>query len=911
MRFVVPAALSLLAICSAATAQVVHGPLLLPLYGDGGGDRFGWSVSGVGDVNGDGFDDFIVGASDDDDNGGNSGSARVFSGMDGSVLYTFNGDSSSDEFGFSVSGAGDVNGDGFDDFIVGALFDDNNGSGSGSARVFSGADGSILYTFNGDSAGDQFGFDVSGAGDVNGDGFDDLIVGAHLDDNNGGNSGSARVFSGVDGSILYTFNGDSSDDRFGVSVSGAGDVNGDGFDDIVVGANRDDNNGSNSGSARVFSGVDGSTLYTFNGESALHEFGRSVSGAGDVNGDGFDDIIVGAPLDNSNGFATGSARVFSGADGAVLHTYSGNTWNIFFGWSVSDAGDINADGFDDFIVGVFRDDDNGLDSGSARVFSGVDGSVLYTFNGEAAGHQFGTSVSGAGDLNGDGFDDLIIGTREGSGLESGSVYIIVSAAIPDGAQPCPGDATGDGLVDLGDLNSVLSTFGDSCPPETNDDLGAFIEQYPFNGDSTNDSFGWSVSGAGDVNGDGVEDFIVGAYRDDNTGVDSGSARVFSSVDGSVLYTFNGDSAGDRFGISVSGAGDVNGDGFDDLIVGAPFDDNNGSGSGSARVFSGADGSVFFTFDGDAADDQFGWSVSGAGDVNGDGFDDFIVGAPFGSDNGIVSGSARVFSGNDGSILYTFYGDSVEDAFGYSVSGAGDVNGDGFDDLIVGAYFESTNGTASGSARVLSGADGSILYTFYGDSAGGWFGFSVSGAGDVDGDGFDDFIVGAPFDDNSAINSGSARVFSGADGSVLYTFYGDSAGGWFGRSVSSLGDVNGDGFDDLVVGASLDDTAGTSAGAVRVFSGADGSVLFTAYGSPNDNFGFSVARIGDLNGDGFGELIAGVPGSDFNGSNSGSVRLLVSAAVEVTTTCPPDTNKDGEVNLTDLNAILSAFGTACP
>ncbi|XOV77214.1 MAG: integrin alpha [Phycisphaerales bacterium] len=212
---------------------------------------------------------------------------------------------------------------------------------------------------------------------------------------------------------------------------------------------------------------------------------------------------------------------------------------------------------------------------------------------------------------------------------------------------------------------------------------------------------------------------------------------------------------------------------------APFDDNNGSGSGSARVFSGADGSVFFTFDGDAADDQFGWSVSGAGDVNGDGFDDFIVGAPFGSTNGIVSGSARVFSGNDGSILYTFYGDSVEDAFGYSVSGAGDVNGDGFDDLVVGAYFESTNGTASGSARVLSGADGSILYTFYGDSAGGWFGFSVSGAGDVDGDGFDDFIVGAPFDDNSAINSGSARVFSGADGSVLFAFSGDSPDGFFG------------------------------------------------------------------------------------------------------------------------------------
>src|SRR5690606_28077584 len=160
-----------------------------------------------------------------------------------------------------VSGAGDVNNDGFGDLIAGAIGDDNNGSGSGSARVFSGADGSILYTFDGDSADDQFGESVSGAGDVNNDGFEDLIVGASFDDNNGSNSGSARVFSGADGSSLYTFDGDSAFDFLGVSVSGAGDVNGDGFDDLIIGASFDDNSGSNSGSARVFSGADGAALY--------------------------------------------------------------------------------------------------------------------------------------------------------------------------------------------------------------------------------------------------------------------------------------------------------------------------------------------------------------------------------------------------------------------------------------------------------------------------------------------------------------------------------------------------------------------------------------------------------------------------------------------------------------------------
>ncbi|MHC4920931.1 MAG: FG-GAP repeat protein, partial [Planctomycetota bacterium] len=134
--------------------------------------------------------------------------------------------------------------------------------GSGSARVFSGKDGTILYTFNGDSAGDQFGLSVSGAGDVNKDGFADLIVGAQLDDNNGTDSGSARVFSGIwiatggkrGKKILYTFNGDSANDHFGRFVSGAGDVNKDGSANLIVGAHADDNNGQDSGSARVLSG---------------------------------------------------------------------------------------------------------------------------------------------------------------------------------------------------------------------------------------------------------------------------------------------------------------------------------------------------------------------------------------------------------------------------------------------------------------------------------------------------------------------------------------------------------------------------------------------------------------------------------------------------------------------------------
>ena len=443
-------------------AQITHVPSY-PFNGDSANDQLGYSVSGAGDVNNDGFDDVIIGARFDDNNGADSGSARVLSGVDGSILYTFDGDSAGDLFGYSVSGAGDVNNDGFDDVIVGAYLDDNNGTNSGSARVFSGADGSILYTFDGDSAGDLFGFSVSGAGDVNNDGFDDLIVGAWQDDNNGASSGSARVLSGVDGSILYTFNGDSANDEFGFSVSGAGDVNNDGFADLIVGARLDDNNGSDSGSARVFSGVDGSILYTFDGDGVEDQLGFSVSGAGDVNNDGFDDLIVGAQLDDNNGVESGSARVFSGFDGSILYTFDGDSAGDRLGFSVSGAGDVNNDGFADLIVGARLDDNNGSDSGSARVFSGVDGSILYTFDGDSANDQLGFSVSGAGDVNNDSFDDLIVGAPfdGNNGSFSGSARVFFS--IIPAQLGCPGDTNGDNIVNITDLNTVLFNFGLTCP----------------------------------------------------------------------------------------------------------------------------------------------------------------------------------------------------------------------------------------------------------------------------------------------------------------------------------------------------------------------------------------------------------------------------------------------------------------
>ncbi|MCH7879867.1 MAG: FG-GAP repeat protein, partial [candidate division Zixibacteria bacterium] len=181
--------------------------------------------------------------------------------------------------------------------------------------------------------------------------------------------------------LPYYFTGEAAGDVFGISVSGAGDVNNDGFADLIVGALPNDAGGSNAGRAYVYSGQTGALLHTFTGEAAGDWFGHSVSGAGDVNNDGFADLIVGGPGNNAGGGNAGRAYVYSGQTGALLHTFTGEAAVDFFGFSVSGAGDVNNDGFADLIVGAYRNDAGGSDAGRAYVYSGQTGALLHTFTG--------------------------------------------------------------------------------------------------------------------------------------------------------------------------------------------------------------------------------------------------------------------------------------------------------------------------------------------------------------------------------------------------------------------------------------------------------------------------------------------------------------------------------------------------
>jgi len=841
------------------------------LPGLAAGNEHGQSVAAAGDVNGDGYDDLVVGAPFHPVAGvGVAGAAFVYFGGPGADAVpdlTLTGAGANDQFGASVAGAGDVNGDGFDDVIVGALTNDAGGANAGRAYVFFGGltpNTAPDLVLTGAEAGDLFGRSVAGAGDVNGDGVDDVIVGAYNNDAGGSNAGRAYVFfggPGIDAAPDLTVTGAAANDFFGFAVAGAGDVNGDGYDDLVVGAYLNDAGGTSAGRAYVFFGgaaPDATPDLVLTGEAAADQFGISVAGAGDVNGDGYDDVLVGATGNDAGASNAGAASVFFGGaapDAAADLTVIGSAASDQMGRSVGGAGDVNGDGFDDLIVGAYLNDAGGASAGRAYVvFGGTapDGVPDVILTGAAAGDLFGYAVAGAGDLDGDGLPDLVVGAparTTANGTGSGAAYVYSNAN------------TGAGVA----LWSAL-------------------------GAAANDRFGQSVAAAGDVNGDGYGDLIVGAWLNDAGGADTGRAYLYfggPGADATPDLTLTGAASGDRFGRSVAGAGDVNGDGYDDLIVGAYVNDAGGTDTGRAYIYFGGaapDATPDLTLTGAAVDDQFGIAVAGAGDVNGDGYADVIVGAWLNDAGGTNAGRAYVFFGGatpDATPDLVLTGAAAGDTFGYSVASAGDVNGDGYADVIIGAVFNSAGGVGAGQAYVYFGGlapDAVADLTLTGQAAGDNFG-QVAGAGDVNGDGYDDLLVGADSNAAGGFNAGRAYVYFGgpnADAIPDLTLTGANSGDSFGESVAGAGDVNADGFADVIVGATGNNAAGIDAGQAYVYFGGpapDATPDLTLTGAATgDTFGNSVTGAGDVTGDGRADLLVGSPLNDLAGSSAGAAYL---------------------------------------
>jgi hypothetical protein len=657
-------------------------------------------------------------------------------------------------------------------------------------------------------------------------------------------------------------------------------------------------------------GNQGATLRGFE-DSAVA--GGSVAGAGDINGDGFADFIVGAPNTAAGGTFRGEAYVVFGGPSLggtipTLNSLGGNGFTLrgfedngFVGSSVSGAGDVNGDGFADIIVGASGGSGG---RGEACVIFGSDrlaGATInlnelgirgFTLRGFENNARAGASVAGAGDVNGDGFSDLIVGApfTDVGGLDRGEAYVIFGAPTLAGQTVL--------LNNLGSRGFTLRGF------ESNTHAGA------------------SVAGAGDVNGDGFADVIIGApftnaggtFRGEAYVVFGGSDRPGSTIilgalgDG-LSITLRGVEDVALAGTSVAGAGDVNGDGFADVIVGAgsakgggaqrgqAFVVFGGSGLGGTTVMLNALGNGGFTLSGFQDGDFAGESVAGAGDVNGDGFGDLLVGAPDANGGGVRRGEAYIVFGaahvprsnvvlhdlGRNGITLRGFEDGLNSGVGI-VAGAGDLNGDGLADVLLGAPLASSGGTERGEAfavfapvpiahAVGSGPgvaarvnayskSGQVITSFlpYGSFVGG---VRVA-MGDVNGDGFPDIIT-APGPGGGP----HIRVFDGRSFNVIKEFLAYDAA-FTGGVFVAAGDVNGDGLADIVTGA------GAGGGPnVRVFNGATSgftSMLANFFAYPPTFRGGVTVAAGDLNGDGRADIVTGAgPGGGphvqvFDGTN---------------------------------------------
>ena len=398
----------------------------------------------------------------------------------------------------------------------------------------------------------------------------------------------------------------------------------------------------------------------------------------------------------------------------------------------------------------------------------------------------------------------------------------------------------------------------------------------------------------------------------------------STLDGTNGFRLDGVAAGDNSSYQVSSAGDINGDGYDDLIIGAHYADNNGSNSGSSYVVFGTgnafastvnlstlDGTNGFRLDGVAAEDFSGTTVSSAGDINGDGYDELIIGAYGADPNGDFSGSSYVVfgSGNafastvnlstlNGTTGFRLDGEAVLDESGYSVSSAGDVNGDGYDDLIIGANHADPNGSASGSSYVvfgkasafastvnLSTLDGTNGFRLDGEAASDISGYPVSSAGDINGDGYDDLIIGAAYADINGSSSGSSYVVFGSgnafaptvnlstlDGTNGFRLDGVAASDVSGFSVSSAGDINGDGYDDLIIGALDADINGSNSGSSYVVYGGAKWGASAQAGTVGDDTVTGTAIADSLIGGEGNDILSGLADNDILKGGSGTDSL---------------------------------------
>ncbi|MFC1573375.1 hypothetical protein ACFL6M_07235, partial [Candidatus Eisenbacteria bacterium] len=867
--------------------------LIAPVGSEGGGEgTFGQAIAPAGDFNGDGYDDIIAG---DMSANGYTGAAYIYYGgpyADEVADVTFSPAPSTDGFGAHVGSAGDFNHDGYSDVVV--AYVDIWAYESRAYIYYGGPDGNAgpdLLLEGGYYTGD-FGAAIAPVGDFNADGYDDFAIGEPYSDSTGTHAGLVYLYYGgpaPDDEADLIFAPESDSTLYGFSLSGAGDFNGDGYDDFVIGGPSEGTTWSDDCVAHLYLGgpspdnVLDSNLNEYGFDWPTYDLGYSIAGPGDLNGDGFDDIIAGAPNawvgeDHNGGVIIyyGNPSAMGGAD-VVL---SGEV-DEEFGWQVAAAGNVNGDEYADFIVGAPRAWAGPVPmyEGEARLYLGgpslsetPDLSLIPDW-----GLAYGT-IASAGDFDGDGFDDLLMGHAfHAGGYGQFHVY---------GMQPLQVLSPSGGEAWVAGASAKIQWRGAETADLALSIDGGFTWETVAEGLGGNRDNSFTLTAPAQA----TEAALVAVCPHGEgpqhrfAAVSGGSFRIVEprdppTVTQQLQLQHLGWDSGDEFGTAVSRAGDFNGDGFEDYIIGAPNAQGGSAQSGCAHLcFGGPDAVAFpdLILTRFGTGNKFGAAVAAAGDVNGDGYDDVVVGAPEYNNRG----SAFVYFGGSSPDEYPdliFSGVEDFERFGLAVASAGDVNGDNCDDVLVGAAYSDAGGSNVGLAYVFHGgpsADSDPDWVLSGEADGDFFGWAVVGLGDVNLDGFSDVAVGARSSSANGNNAGRCFVYWGGvepDVSPDVVLDGEAAGDHFGNSVAA-GDVTGDGIPDLIVGAHEHDLPGDDIGAVYVFPG--GPAMSTAYErklhgeEPDDAFGWSVASGSDLNQDGYDDIVVSANLNDFHASDAG-------------------------------------------
>ena len=822
--------------------------------------HYGRELCGAGDINGDGFEDVAVGAPSWFHL---SGQGRVFvyfgspSGPAEVADQLLDSSIDGEAMGRSLAGAGDVNGDGYADLIVGS----SEWSGdTGRAQLFHGSATGLVtpsaWTVEWTQAEAHFGRALAGAGDVNGDGYADVLVGAPGHDNGQTDEGIALLYlgsaSGLEAVESWSFEGDFEDAYVGESVDGAGDVNGDGYADVIVGGSEFNDDVWREGRAWAFYGsatglsVTPDWFADEDGDSA--RFGDGVGGVGDVNGDGYADVAVGAPYWPEPYVGTGGAFVYLGSSTGLAPdaawTALGLQVDGRFGGEVTAGGDVNGDGYADLVVTDPYDSTTATYEGRVYLYlgsaSGPSATADWTHaSGWLTGGYFGNGRPGSGDFNGDGLSDVLVGVHGWENF-TGRAFLFLGQADPPSESAV-------WIVDSSELGA---------------------------------EFGYSIAGVGDVDGDGYDEVLVGAHEHDAVYADEGAAFLYPGSPTGALTTpawaGQGAQAGGGYGYAVGPAGDVDGDGYDDVVVAADQYSGALTDSGAAWVHHGSstglDPVAGWTAEGDQAGCRFGAAAYTAGDVNADGFSDLFVGASLYDDGQEDEGRAHVFLGSPTGLealpSWIADSDSVHAWLGWSGGTAGDVNGDGYDDLVVGAPQYGAGQLEEGAAFVYLGSVSGLApvhgWMMESDQADGKCGISAAGAGDVDGDGFDEVIVGCYHYDDAEADEGRAFLFAGSAAGLSTSPDWEAGSGQLqanlGIGVGSAGDVNGDGYGDVVVGAYAYDDGQGNEGIVLVYPGSpaglSGDPLWSVGSNGNSALLGRIVSSADVNGDGLSDVVSG-------------------------------------------------------